>query len=75
MDFKILLSIFVVGIILFLYFRRNTFGGVIETRYLNCDLQNNVLTPRGKLPAGNYLGLTQSERNGLLKKFINDHEN
>jgi hypothetical protein len=83
MDYKIIIAL-IVGLFLFWWFNRSTFGGtvqdILDDSYtsgspgVSCDIVNNdSQVPRGHLPAGNYLGITKAEREGLLKKFIEDH--
>jgi hypothetical protein len=83
MDPKIIIALSLVAFLIWWY-SRSTFGGtiqdILDSSYtsgspgVSCDIINNDnQVPRGHLPAANYLGITKSERENLLKKFIEDH--
>ena len=67
-----LISLLVIATIATTTFTKDTFIGNLLNDNFNkgCILSDRVY-PSGKVP-GSYLGLTQTERNGLLKDFINN---
>ena len=67
----------VVLILIFVVFVQKS-GFVADIANINynnqgCSMENRVY-PSGKIP-GSYLGLTEAERNGLLKDFIMNDRN
>jgi hypothetical protein len=70
----------VVAILIFVVFVQKsgfvgTINNILNDNYNNqgCSMENRVY-PSGKIP-GSYLGLTEAERNGLLKDFIMNDRN
>jgi len=78
MDCKIILVLLLI-LLLVIKQKTSSFTGIQEIlndKYTSCDIpKDNNLVPRGKLPAGNYLGFNKIERENLLKNFINNGEN
>jgi hypothetical protein len=71
MDYKIIICIVVVFILIALFFNKSTFGGPYDENYtLNGCEQNNRISPSGHVP-GSWMGMTTAEKNNL-KNFINN---
>jgi hypothetical protein len=79
MEKLIALLFFAAFLILLFFFQKSGFVSninyILNGNYNNngCSRENRVY-PSGKIP-GSYLGLTQAERENLLKLFINDNKN
>ena len=71
MDYKIIICIIFVFILIALFFNKSTFGGPYEDTYESngCE-QDNRIYPSGHIP-GSWVGMTTAEKNNL-KNFINN---
>ena len=76
---KLIIAFILFLLVLVFFVQKSGFVGTINSilndNYNNqgCSMENRVY-PSGKIP-GSYLGLTQAERDNLLKLFINDNKN
>ena len=76
MDILVVVSILVLIILGFLFIQKSGFvGDILNNNYNNmgCSSGNRVY-PSGRVP-GSYLGLTEAEKQNLLKDFINNNPN
>ena len=65
-----IIVILVIALVLFFVYNKSTFIDQMSSTF-TCDEKPY---PQGNVP-GSYLGLTPSERSGLLKRFINNNPN
>ena len=68
-------GVLVLVIVLMTVTKSGFVGDILNQNYGNngCSRENRVY-PSGKIP-GSYFGLTQAERDNLLKDFINNNNN
>jgi hypothetical protein len=68
--FLIAIVIMILTLVLLSSTKSQFIGDILNQNYKNCNNENiGERLPQGKIP-GSYLGLTPSEKEGLLKKFI-----
>ena len=74
---KIVIGLIIIIGLLF-FFTKSSFGNLLNNNYTkdtglqyNCNNDMNRIIPSGKLP-GSTIILTNSEREGLLKRFIDN---